>query len=104
MAPDEAKTEAILRAALELFNQFGFHGTPVPLIAEKAKVGAGTIYRSFPSKEALVNALYRRWKRAVVSRMVDDFPTEAPPRMQFREVWDRMSDFALEQPAEIAFL
>ena len=34
------KKEAILAAALALFAERGFHGTAVPLIADKAKVGA----------------------------------------------------------------
>ena len=59
-SPD--KREAILDAALELFAERTFDGTAVPLIAERAGVAAGTIYRYFDSKEALVNALYRRWK------------------------------------------
>ncbi len=100
----EDKSEAILRAALELFNERGFHGTPVPLIAEKAGVGAGTIYRSFASKEVLVNALYQRWKKAMLATMMQDFPFEAPPREQFRVVWERMADFALKHPNEVAFL
>jgi len=104
MPTDEAKTEAILKAALELFVERGFHGTPVPLIAEHAFVGAGTIYRSFASKEALVNALYQRWKQEVVSRMVRDFPATAPPREQFRVIWERMTDFALTHPRELSFL
>jgi AcrR family transcriptional regulator len=41
------KREAILGAALELFAERGFHGTAVPQIADKAGVGAGTIYRYF---------------------------------------------------------
>src|SRR6476660_2730928 len=98
------KSEAILEAALELFADRGFHGTPVPLIAEKAGVGAGTIYRSFESKEALVNALYQRWKQEVVDRMVKDFPATAPPREQFRVVWERMADFALAHRRELSFL
>ena len=47
------KREAILQAALELFAERGFHGTSVPSVAERAGVGAGTIYRHFESKEAL---------------------------------------------------
>jgi len=104
MASEEAKSEAILKAALELFVERGFHGTPVPLIAERAGVGAGTIYRSFESKEALVNALYQRWKQAVVDKMVTDFPADRPAREQFRTIWERMADFALAHPAELSFL
>src|SRR3954464_7181641 len=103
--PDPSdKRRAILDAALELFAERGFHGTPVPLVAERAGVGAGTIYRSFESKEALVNALYQRWKQTVVNRMVTDFPADKPPREQFRIIWERMVDFALTHPRELSFL
>ncbi|MEQ9367019.1 MAG: helix-turn-helix domain-containing protein, partial [Leptospirales bacterium] len=56
------KAQAILDASLELFAEKGYDGTAVPLIAEKAGVGAGTIYRYFESKEVLVNILYNKWR------------------------------------------
>ena len=104
MPSEDAKADAILKAALDLFVERGFHGTPVPLVAERAGVGAGTIYRSFESKEALVNALYQRWKQTVVNRMITDFPVDKPPREQFRIVWERMAEFALAHPRELSFL
>ena len=104
MRSEEAKSEVIMKAALDLFVEYGFHGTPVPVIADHAEVGAGTIYRSFESKEALVNALYQRWKQAVVDTMMKDFPVDKPAREQFRTVWERMADFALAHPRELAFL
>src|SRR6185503_418939 len=69
------KREAIMTAALELFVERGFFGTAVPEIADKAGVGAGTIYRYFESKEALVNELYRQEKRLFAERVMHDFPT-----------------------------
>lgn len=104
MPTEEAKTEAILKAALELFVERGFHGTPVPLVAERAGVGAGTIYRAFASKEALVNALYQRWKQTIAKAIVTDFPADRPPREQFKIIWERMADFALGHPRELSFL
>lgn len=104
MPTEEAKTDAILKAALELFVERGFHGTPVPLVAERAGVGAGTIYRAFESKEALVNALYQRWKQRIASEIVSDFPAGKPPREQFRIIWERMAAFALAHPRELSFL
>lgn len=98
------KRESILDAALELFAERGFHGTAVPLVAEKAGVGAGTIYRYFESKEALVNALYQQWKRAMVDAVLLDFPHDAPIRGQFHAFWRRMVDFARENPRAFAFL
>ena len=104
MPSEEAKSEAILKAALDLFVERGFHGTPVPLVAEEAGVGAGTIYRSFASKEALVNTLYQRWKETIANHIVRDFPYDRPPREQFKIIWERMADFALAHPRELSFL
>jgi len=104
MAKPADKAEAILAAALELFVERGFHGTAVPLVAEKAGVSAGTLYHYFESKEALVNVLYRKWKAAIAQRVFDGFPADKPPREQFRTVWQRMAEFALAHPREFAFL
>ena len=98
------KREAILDAALALFAERGFHGTAVPLVAEKAGVGAGTIYRYFESKEALVNALYQQWKRVMMEAVLVDFPHDAPVRGQFHAFWRRMFAFAREHPQAFAFL
>ena len=40
---------------------FGEHGPEAPLddIAKRAGVGAGTLYRHFPTREALIEAVYR---------------------------------------------
>jgi TetR/AcrR family transcriptional regulator, repressor of fatR-cypB operon len=99
-----SKRDAILKAALELFADRGFYGTAVPLVAERAGVGAGTVYRYFESKEALVNALYRDCKRAMTCALMDGFPSDQPTREQFRILWGRLSDFARTQPRALAFL
>jgi len=93
-----------MAAALALFVERGFHGTAVPEIAERAKVGAGTIYRYFTSKEALVNAIYREQKVAFSSYVLDGFPFSAPAREQFRTMWMRMANFAIEHPSSFVFL
>ena len=98
------KREAIVSAALELFVERGFYGTAVPEIAERAAVGAGTIYRYFESKEALVNAIYREQKLRFGQVALDDFPVTAPTREQFRVLWMRMARFAIEHPSSFVFL
>jgi TetR/AcrR family transcriptional regulator, repressor of fatR-cypB operon len=98
------KRDAILDAALELFSERGFHGTAVPLVAERARVGAGTLYRYFESKEALVNALYQREKTCFLRELVTDFPVDAPPREQFRIFWRRLADYAQKHPLAAVFL
>jgi AcrR family transcriptional regulator len=62
MAPDDTRT-AILKAARKLIVERGFHGTPMPLLAEEAGVAVGSMYRYFPSKEALLQEAYLDAKR-----------------------------------------
>jgi AcrR family transcriptional regulator len=64
--PPEAKLRAdarrnrekVLRAARETFAESGYD-VPLDEIAARAGVGAGTVYRHFPSKEALFEAVTR---------------------------------------------
>ncbi len=101
---DAPKREAILTAALELFATRGFHGTAVPLVAERAGVGAGTVYRYFASKEALVNEIYQRWKLTFSREVLHRFPVGEPPRVQFIELWKRMGKFSSEHKHVVEFL
>ena len=56
--PVADKRRAILAAALRLIARTGLHNAPMSALAQEAGVGAGTVYRYFPSKEAMINALY----------------------------------------------
>ncbi len=98
------KRDLILTAALGLFAERGFHGTAVPLLADEAGVGAGTIYRYFANKEAIVNALYLKWKWELGRAIMTDFPVSAPAREQFRHFWQKSASFACENPLAFKFL
>ncbi|MFC1835376.1 TetR/AcrR family transcriptional regulator [Thermodesulfobacteriota bacterium] len=98
------KREAILDAALILFAERGFHGTSVAQIAERANVGAGTIYRYFEDKEVLVNVLYKYWKREMATAIIGDLPMGLPARQLFHEIWSRMLRFGRENPGVLVFM
>ncbi|HEY4176708.1 MAG TPA: TetR/AcrR family transcriptional regulator [Kofleriaceae bacterium] len=102
-APSE-KREAILAAALDLFVERGFYGTAVPEIADRAKVGAGTIYRYFESKEALVNSIYRLQKTAFGHAVIDNMPVTVSTREMFRTMWMRMAEFASKNLNAFVFM
>lgn len=55
--------ENVLRAARDAFAESGY-GVPLDEIATRAGVGPGTVYRHFPTKEALFEAV-------VTARVVD---------------------------------
>ncbi len=98
------KRDAIMAAALDLFTERGFYGTAVPEIADRAGVGAGTIYRYFESKEALVNELYRREKTSFAHHVIENFNAPPVAREQFRTLWTRMAKFAVDHQASFVFL
>ena len=99
-----SKREIILDAALELFVERGFHGTAVPALAQKAGVGAGTIYRYFENKEALVNELYRTCKSAIAGHVIGALSTDLAPREMFSRFWRSAVAWAEENPRAFAFL
>ncbi len=98
------KRDDVLEAALELFEERTYGATPMPLIAERAGVGAGTIYRYFPSKEALANVIYRDGKSQMRRYLVDAIPGGLEPREEFGYWWRQLFAFASDHPAAFAFL
>jgi AcrR family transcriptional regulator len=55
----ERNRRRILDAAGELFAEQGLHVT-LDAVAARAGVGVGTVYRRFPDKEALIDALFEK--------------------------------------------
>ncbi len=77
------KRDEILRAALELLAEQGFHGAPMAMIAERAGVGAGTIYRYFENRDVLINELYREIEKHISMILQKDYSPEKPFRERF---------------------
>ena len=53
VSTSETRTDIILEQAIHTFAQLGFRGTDVQVIADRAGVGKGTVYRHFGTKEDL---------------------------------------------------
>jgi len=67
--------ERILAAAREAFTEDG--STSMNQVAQRAGVGAGTLYRNFPTREALVLAVYQHEVEqitGVVTALLADHP------------------------------
>jgi len=91
--------QRLSRAALELFSSRGYHDTTTAQIAKKAGVAEGTIYRHFPSKQQLLNDLYRaalRWAAKTVEDSVG--PT---PRARLTAVAQGLMEGAVRDPAVV---
>ncbi len=98
------KQHAILDATLALVGERGFHGTPMSAIAEQAGVGAGTIYRYYESKEALINALYRREKGRVNAAILEGYVPAMPVREALALIWNNALATRACQDSQFRFL
>ena len=83
--------DKLLAAATEAFAE---HGEDVALetIAARAGVGIGTLYRHFPSREALVMAAYHHEVDALCGA-ADDLLAQLPPDEALRAWVDRFADY-----------
>ncbi|MFG2640769.1 TetR/AcrR family transcriptional regulator [Streptomyces sp. NPDC048370] len=77
--------EHVLRAAREVFGELGY-GAPMEDVARRARVGVGTVYRRFPSKDVLV----RRIAEEETSRLTEQARTALG---QEDEPWSALSRF-----------
>ena len=92
-----------------LFDSYGPHKGALPgrkrgaLVAKEAGVGAGTIYRYFENKEALINELFLEIKREISQAMLSGFPADATTEEQFRSVWLNTFEYCVQNPAEMVY-
>src|SRR5216117_2922297 len=91
--------QRLVRAALELFTTTGYHLTTTPLIAKKAGVAEGTIYRHFASKQHLLNELYRAAGRWAVRLVKEADALKVGPREKLAELGRGLAAGAGREPA-----
>ncbi|WP_062349714.1 TetR/AcrR family transcriptional regulator [Herbidospora yilanensis] len=95
---------ALLDAALAVFNERTYGDTPVAVVADRAGVSVGTLYRYFPSKEALGNAVYRLWKQRLAERLAAERSAGASYESTFAAMFRTFVGFAADHPEAFAFL
>src|SRR5260221_14415778 len=98
------KREDILRAALKLIVEHDLDHTSMDMIATQAKVGMGTIYNYFPSKEELINQLYREWQGQLLDAITKNYADDAPIRERFFTSVRNKFRFYLKHPDAAQFL
>jgi AcrR family transcriptional regulator len=84
--------ERLLAAATAAFTAAGGTAVSLEAIARDAGVGIGTLYRHFPNREALVEAVFRS-ELAEVSAAAGELLEQHPPVVALRHWMDRYADF-----------
>jgi len=98
------KRDEIVRAALELIAENGFHGAPMAMIADKAGVGAGTIYRYFENKDVLINELYRELEQRLYDVLMEGYSPEKPVRERFIHLGTTILRYCITNPLDFRYL
>ena len=92
------KYEQLVDSAMQLFYRQGFHATGVDLLSKEAEITKKTLYRYFPTKEALVQAALRHRDAMFLDRMrarVEGLPLPDRPAgyIDFILEWTLEDDF-----------
>ncbi len=98
------KRDEILQSALAIIAEHGFHGAPMAMIAEKASVGAGTIYRYFENKDALITALYEELAKRLVSELRQNYSRADTLRERFLYLSRTLLKYFVRHPVDFRFL
>ncbi len=99
-----SKREQIIDATIRLISEYGFHGTPVSMIAQEAGVGAGTIYRYFKDKDSLVLEIFAQVNRDFQSTMLDQYDARQPIRDRFFHLCRGIFQYGIENPHKFKFM
>jgi AcrR family transcriptional regulator len=83
-ADAQRNRESILEAAKQAFTRFGADAS-LDDIAKQSGVGAGTLYRHFPTRDALIEAVYRSEVEKLA--MAERRYSETMPPMEALRAW-----------------
>ena len=75
----EQSKEAFLNAAETLFISPGYRASSMELIAKEAGYSRGSIYRQFPTRDSLVEALIQRVTQRHMAGILTRLPEDADP-------------------------
>jgi TetR/AcrR family transcriptional regulator, fatty acid metabolism regulator protein len=105
----EEKRRQILDAAVRVFARKGYHSCRVGDITEEAGVAHGLLYHYFPSKDQVLEAVFRDAWTEVLDAFRQAESSDEPPREQLRRVaaillrsWRRDPDLVRVLVREVA--
>src|ERR1700709_2605775 len=71
--------DRIVEVAREVFREQGYDAS-LDEVAKRAGVGPGTLYRHFPTRDALLDAIMQSWVDRVEEAVEKTLAYEGPPR------------------------
>jgi AcrR family transcriptional regulator len=102
-APEQPveRVERVLDSAAELLVRWGYQRVTIEDVARHARIGKGTVYLHFRTKDALFLTVLLRTHHGVVSRMVSRIradPAEAMPSRMLRSLFVELAEDPVVRP------
>ena len=101
---DPQKIERIHKATLTLVSEIGLAGLTMSKIGKKAKLGMGTIYTYFESKEEIINSLYQALKKIHSKELFGDIDASQSFIEKFRTLFNAFFKYRYYSQAENFFI
>lgn len=98
------KQQEILKSALRLFVESGFHGTPTSRIAKEAGVANGTLFHYYKTKDELIIALYSSIKGRLSEYMYSGTNPDAGFKKTLKSIYMNTLDWAMDHKEEFYFM
>jgi AcrR family transcriptional regulator len=91
------KRDAVLAAATSVFAQGG-PSAPTSAISKAARIAEGTLFTYFPTKDDLLNALYRQIKLELADVLMSGFARKRDVRAKLQHIWDAFVNWGVANP------
>ena len=99
----KSKRNDVIQAALGIIAEKGFHNAPTSLIAERANVGMGTIYRYFKSKDVLIHAIYSERLETIKEFLLADYDPTRSLKQRYIQLCSKFLEYLSNSPVDLAF-
>ena len=100
----ERRADAVVAAATEVIGRKGFASATMRDIAKAAGMHVPTLYDYFPSKEALLVAIYRREMEIALERNLRDVDPKASATDQLKQLLTNQAHHAFDNRHSVALL
>jgi TetR/AcrR family transcriptional repressor of multidrug resistance operon len=104
---DEAvmcKRENILKAAEQLLAERGFYGLSMKVLAQKAGIAAGTIYRYFENKDMLMIELHHHISTEASQTILCGWSDEQTAEHKYALLWRNAFNAVLDNPRRLTVM
>jgi len=101
---ENSKKDDIMQAALDIIAERGFHGAPMAMIANRAGVGAGTIYRYFDSKDVLIGEMFKEMEEMLLSVLLRGYDPQESIRERFLYLCATVLKYFVANPRYFRFM